>query len=114
MAHRRRAGSAPFPSRLLFRTGLLLALPAGRARKSEEGQAVPASAGNRCRNRAERGILPVLMPESLREHLHQNRPPFPFPSKQCARQRQAAILLPPPLVFFRLYPLPPPPQQALP
>src|ERR1700676_266216 len=107
MAHRRRAGSAPFPSRLLFRTGLLLALPAGRARKSEEGQAVPASAGNRCRNRAERGILPVLMPESLREHLHQNRPPFPSPSKQCARQRQVAVFFSPPLFSRHLDSLPP-------
>jgi hypothetical protein len=34
-------GPATFAFRLLFRTGLLLALPAGRARKSEEGQAVP-------------------------------------------------------------------------
>jgi hypothetical protein len=36
--------------------------------------------------------MPVLVPESLRQNLHQNGPSFPFPAEQHTRQRQAAIL----------------------
>jgi hypothetical protein len=43
---------------------------------------------------AERGIRPVVIPESLGQNLHQNGPSFPLPAEQSARQRKAAIRFP--------------------
>jgi hypothetical protein len=45
-------------------------------------------------HRAERGIMPRLVPESLRKDLDQNGPSFPLPPEHGARQGQAAVLLP--------------------
>src|SRR5258708_9821746 len=114
MAHRSGVGdgSATFASRLFFRTGPLLALATRGACKPEEGQTVPASAGDRNGDRAERGIMPVLMPESLREDLHQNRAPLPFPGDQSARQRQPPIWAPPILTSCRLAVLAAPRKEA--
>ena len=39
--------------------------------------------------------MPVVIPESFRQDLDQNVPPFPFPVEQRTRQGQAAILFPP-------------------
>jgi hypothetical protein len=38
--------------------------------------------------------MPVLIAESFRQNLHQNRPFFPLPAEQSARQGQAAIVFP--------------------
>src|ERR1039458_962364 len=70
----------------------LLPLPARGTRQPEECQTVPACTGDRHGYRAERGIMPVLIPESLGEDLDQNVPSFPFPAEQRTRQGQAAIL----------------------
>src|ERR1039458_8495253 len=72
----------------------LLPLPARGTRKPEECQTVPACAGDRHGDRAQRGIMPVLIPESFRQDLNQNGPSFPLPAEQRARQGQAAILFP--------------------
>src|ERR1022692_2236801 len=72
----------------------LLPLPARGTRQPEECQTVPACTGNRHGYRAERGIMPVLIPESLGEDLDQNVPSFPFPAEQSARQGQAAVRFP--------------------
>src|SRR5271157_2581996 len=87
MAQRRREGGT-FPSGLLFRMALLLSPVAGQP---EEGEAVPAGAGDGHGNGAERGVTPVLKPEPIRENLDQKGPPFPLPAEQGARQGQAAI-----------------------
>src|SRR5439155_23619693 len=93
MAQRRRAGGT-FACGLFLRMALLLPLRSPFAGQSEEGQAVPASAGDGNRNRAQRGIVPVLKPEPLRQDLDQNGSSFPLPAEQGARQGQAAIRWP--------------------
>src|ERR1035441_7252747 len=45
--------------------------------------------------RTERCIVPVFIPKSLHQDLHQKGPSFPLPAEQNARQRQTAIRLPP-------------------
>ena len=40
--------------------------------------------------------MPVLISESVRQDLDQNRPSFPLPAEHRPRQRKAAILLPVP------------------
>src|ERR1035437_6744340 len=94
MAQRRRAGrvSTTSPPGLLFRTGSLLPFPARRTGKPEECQSVPAGAGDRSGDRAERGIMPVLIPESLRQNLHQDAPSLPLAREQGARQGEAVVL----------------------
>src|ERR1700727_358091 len=96
MAHRRRAGdgSVTFSPRLLFRTYALPPIPAYGTRQPEEGQAVPAGARDRHRDRAERGISPVLIPEALPQDLHKNGPTLPIPAEYRARQGEATIQLP--------------------
>src|SRR5947209_7232905 len=95
MAQRRRAGEAAgLPSTLLFRMAPLLLLFADRAHQAEEGQSVPARACHFCRNRAERGKEPVLIPEALSEDFDQNGSSFPLAREQAARHGQPAVLLP--------------------
>ena len=36
--------------------------------------------------------MPVLISESIRQDLNQNRPPFPLPAEHRSRQRKASIL----------------------
>src|ERR1700693_1722680 len=93
MAHRRRAEGGFATSGLSFRTGPLLPFPSRGTREPEECQAVPARAGDRHREGAERGIMPVFIPESFGEDFHQQGPSSPLPAEQSARQRQPAILL---------------------
>src|ERR1019366_6596388 len=94
MAQRRRAGrvSTAFASGLLFRTGSLLPFPARRTGKPEECQSVPAGAGDRSSDRAERRIRPVLIPESLRQNLHQDAPSLPLAREQGAGQGETVVL----------------------
>src|SRR4051794_26670890 len=61
--------------------------------QSEEGQTVPACAGDRGCDGAERRVVAVLIPEPLRENLHQYGSSFPLPTEQNAGQRQPAILV---------------------
>ena len=79
-------------SGLFFRMSPLLSLAAHRTRQPEECQAVPACARDRHGNRAKRGIMPVLIAESFRQNLHQNRPFFPLPGsrepRSCAMRRK--------------------------
>src|ERR1700722_20101178 len=95
MAHRRRVrdGAVTFSPRLLFRTGALLPLPACGTCEPEEGQTIPASAGDLHRDRAERGISPVLISEPFCQDFHKNGPPLPVPAEHRARQREATIQL---------------------
>src|SRR5437870_4034549 len=93
MAQRRRAAGT-FACGLFLRMSLLLPLRSPFVGQPKEDQAVPASAGDGNRNRAERGIVPVLKPEPLRQNLDQNSSSFPLPAEQRARQGQAAIRWP--------------------
>src|ERR1017187_7566908 len=74
----------------------MLPLPASGPRQSEKRQTVPAGASDRYRDRAERCVLLVLIPESLRQDLNQNGSSLPLPAEQSSWQRQSAILLPVP------------------
>src|ERR1035438_5760938 len=90
MAQRRRAVGT-FASGLFCRMTLLLPSLAGQP---EEGQAVPAGAGDGHGNRTERRVMPVLKPEPIRQNLDPTGPPLPLPAVQAARQkRQAEYLL---------------------
>src|ERR1035441_10294046 len=72
----------------------LLPLPARGPGKTEERQTVPACARDRCRDGAERGIMPALVPESVLQDFHQQGVSFPLAGEQRARQWEAAVLLP--------------------
>src|ERR1035441_5746238 len=87
MAQRRRAVGT-FASGLFCRMTLLLPSLAGQP---EEGQAVPAGAGDGHGNRTERRVMPVLKPEPIRQNLDQKGPPLALPAEQRARQGQAVI-----------------------
>jgi hypothetical protein len=72
----------------------LLALFDRGACEPEEGQTVPARAGDRDRDGAERGIVLVVIAESVCQGFDQNGPSFPLPSEYGASERQAVILFP--------------------
>jgi hypothetical protein len=62
-------------------------------KKARPFQRVPVTA---TANRAERGVLPVLITKSFRQDLNQNSSSFPLPAEHSSWQRQPAILLPVP------------------
>jgi hypothetical protein len=74
----------------------MLPIPASAPRQSEKGEAVPAGARDRYRDRAERCVRLVLIPESLRQDLYQNGSSFPLPAEQSSWQGQSSVLLPVP------------------
>ena len=92
MAQRKRTGSATLPIELPFGTLLLLSLY-GRSCQPEEGQAIPAGAGDRDSDCAKGRIRLVLIAEPFRQNLHQNRSSFPLSPENRPRQREATVLL---------------------
>jgi hypothetical protein len=59
-------------------------------------QAIPADACDRNCDCAERCVLLVLIPESLRQNLNQNGSSLPLPAEQSSWQGQSSVLLPVP------------------